>query len=54
MADEQKESKIKVEDLPQPEQELTEEEQKKVAGGFRMQASVPQQLAVAQEADNQE
>jgi hypothetical protein len=33
MADEEKESKIKVEDLPQPEQELTPDEQKQVQGG---------------------
>ena len=33
MTDEQKESKIKVEDLPQPEQELTAEEAKEIKGG---------------------
>lgn len=33
MSDENKESKIKVEDLAQPEQELTDEEAKKVQGG---------------------
>ena len=33
MTDEQKESRIKVEDLPQAEQELTPEEAKDVQGG---------------------
>jgi hypothetical protein len=33
MADEKQESKIKVENLPQPEQELTPDEQKQVQGG---------------------
>ena len=33
MSDEQK-SKIKVEDLPQPEKELTAEEEKEVVGGY--------------------
>lgn len=34
MADEKQESRIKVEDLPQAEQELTPEEAKKVQGGI--------------------
>jgi hypothetical protein len=33
MSDEQKENRIKVEDLPQAEQELTPEEAKEVQGG---------------------
>ena len=33
MADEEKESKIKVEHLPQPEQELTPDEQQQEQGG---------------------
>ena len=33
MADEQKESRIKVEDLPQPERELTAREQEQIQGG---------------------
>jgi Protein of unknown function (DUF1559) len=33
MADAEKESKIKVENLPQPEQELTPDEQQQVQGG---------------------
>lgn len=33
MSDEQKESRIKVDDLPQAEQELTPEEAKEVQGG---------------------
>ncbi len=33
MSDEQKESRIRIEDLPQAEQELTSEESKEVRGG---------------------
>jgi hypothetical protein len=36
MADEKQESRIKVENLPQPEQELTPEEAKQVQGGGSM------------------
>lgn len=34
MADEKEEKRVKVEDLPKPERELTEEEAKKVKGGL--------------------
>ena len=34
MSDEKKESRINIEDLPQPEQELTSEEAKEVQGGL--------------------
>ena len=44
MADEQKESRIKVEDLPQPEQELTAEEIKKVRGGAESKNTQTQSL----------
>ena len=39
MADEKKESKIKVEDLPEAEKELSAEEAKNVEGGFSLNFS---------------
>lgn len=42
MQEEKKESRINIEDLPKPEQELTDEEAKKVHGGL---ASIQDQTA---------
>ena len=48
MAKQKKESRIKVEDLPEPEQGLTAKEAKGVSGG----ADTPQSAATARNMDN--
>ena len=41
MSDEKKESKVKVNDLPEPEQELTDEEANQVKGGLGLTTEQP-------------